>query len=163
MEDPEAGGQLYVDVAITTHPDYCEALVGLWRLDCLDASFGRAGYFMGTSHSHNTLALYGGLQAEASPKRYEHSHAVFRSSYNLFYEAYRQRDNRRTVISTEGVYNRDQKTFRQIKGLKEVFSKAEKLTYGVRDEYRVGVGAAHLMIDFIDDMVGLGQSSLHNN
>ena len=59
-------GQLLCDAGITIQPDNPEEeLVGLWRLDSLEASYGAGGYLTGQIHTLNTLSMYGGLQAES--------------------------------------------------------------------------------------------------
>ncbi|KAI6137968.1 hypothetical protein BKA82DRAFT_4022130 [Pisolithus tinctorius] len=40
-----ANGELLVDLGISIHPACDKKLVGLWRLDALEASFGAGGYF----------------------------------------------------------------------------------------------------------------------
>jgi hypothetical protein len=50
-------GELYVDVGVSYHPMEKEPLVGLWKLDCLEASFGVAGFNRGTIHNLNTLSI----------------------------------------------------------------------------------------------------------
>ncbi|KAI6137557.1 hypothetical protein BKA82DRAFT_4023828 [Pisolithus tinctorius] len=45
-----ANGELLVDLGISIHPTCDEKLVGLWRLDALEASFGAGGYLRGNAH-----------------------------------------------------------------------------------------------------------------
>ena len=99
-------GELICDVGITIHPaEPDEPLVGLWRLDYLEASYGAGGYLTGRLHTINTLPMYGGLQAESSAIQTMHSHISFRSSYSLPYEAIRQHDNSQNLFSEKSVYN----------------------------------------------------------
>jgi hypothetical protein len=60
-------GELHLDLGITIQPQASDGmpLTGLWRLDCLEASVGAAGYLQGRSHTINTFSLFGGLQAPA--------------------------------------------------------------------------------------------------
>ena len=68
---------LLIDLGVTHHPVHSFPVVGLWRLDSVEASFGAAGFCSGSIHHLNTLSLYGGLQAEMSKKHMERSHVVF--------------------------------------------------------------------------------------
>jgi hypothetical protein len=70
-------GELLCDIGVTHHPEHSEPLVGLWRLDCLEASFGAGGYNRGNLHTLNTLNRYGGLQAEMGKTRAERTHIAF--------------------------------------------------------------------------------------
>jgi hypothetical protein len=101
--------ELFCDVGVTYHPsdDDNQRLVGLWRLDSLEASFGAGGYLRGNIHHLNTLSLYGGLQAEMAQSRCSRTHIVFRSSYNLAYEATRQANNARDLFKEKEVYKMD--------------------------------------------------------
>lgn len=148
-------GELICDVGITVQPsDVDEELVGLWRLDCLEASYGAGGYLSGNIHTLNTLSMYGGLQAESPASRRRRSHISFRSSYNLAYEATRQHDNTRNMFEEKEVYNRTPWFQFQLEQVLEIYdSKACKQSYGVRDEFRIsGLGISDLM-ECVDDSV----------
>ena len=81
-------GQLLCDAGITIQPDDPEQeLVGLWRLDSLEASYGAGGYLMGQIHTLNMLLMYGGLQAESPSWQSKEMHIRFWSAYNLAYKA----------------------------------------------------------------------------
>ena len=99
-------GELICDVGITVQPlDDEEELVGLWRLDCLEASYGAGGYLSGNIHTLNTLSMYGGLQAESPAWRRRRTQISFWSSYNLAYEVIRQPDNTRNTFEEKEIYN----------------------------------------------------------
>src|ERR1700722_5367905 len=100
-------GELYSDIGISYHPVSSKPLVGLWRLDSLEASYGLAGYAMGEIHHLNTLDGYGALQAEMSTSRSPRNHIVFRSSYNLVYEGTRCLDNKRDLLKEKEAYSLD--------------------------------------------------------
>jgi len=145
-------GELVCDVGITHHPQHSEPLVGLWRLDCLEASFGAAGYLKGDIHHLNTLAMYGGLQAEMSKERCMRTQVVKRISYNLAYEATRRMDNSRDLFSDKAVY--DMVFEDDAKEVLEIYKvKAPKKSYGLREEFRVGGGALQHMMECVDTMV----------
>jgi hypothetical protein len=151
-------GELICDVGITVQPsehEDSEPLVGLWRLDCLEASYGAGGYLKGNIHTINTLSMYGGLQAESPVARRRRSHVSFRSSYNLAYEAIRQPDNSRNVFEEKEVYNRSQWFQLQLDNVLEIYdSKACKQSYGVRDEFRISGLAIDDLMECIDSSVG---------
>ena len=99
-------GELICNVGVTVQPsDDEEPLVGLWRLDSLEASYGAGGYLSGNIHTINTLSMYRGLQAESPASRRRRTHISFRSSYNLAYEAIRQHDNSHSLFEEKDVYN----------------------------------------------------------
>jgi hypothetical protein len=147
-------GELVFDVGITIQPEDDCPLVGLWRLDCLEASFGAAGFLSGDIHTLNTLALYGGLQAESPQLRCLNSQVVFRSAYNLAYEAIRKRDNSRKMFNEKDVYCRNKTFHQELADVRNVYqNKANSTSYGVRDEFRIGGQALEAMMDCVDDMV----------
>jgi len=147
-------GELVFDVGITIQPEDDCPLVGLWRLDCLEASFGAAGFLSGDIHTLNTLALYGGLQAESPQLRCQNSQVVFRSAYNLVYEAIRKRDNSRNLFNERDVYCRNKTFHQELDDVRNVYqNKANRTSYGVRDEFRIGGKALEAMMDCVDDMV----------
>ncbi|KAH9833898.1 uncharacterized protein C8Q71DRAFT_860168 [Rhodofomes roseus] len=132
-------GELLVDVGFCFVPRAPNPMVGLWRLDALEASYGRGGYSRGTMHTGNTLARYGGMQAEMLQARAERTHIAFRSSYNLYYEATRTHDNR-PIFATDGdAYNLNEPWSTDCNRLLELYKgSAPSNSYGVRDEYRIG-------------------------
>jgi len=147
-------GELICDVGITIQPENDCPLVGLWRLDCLEASYGAAGFLSGNIHTLNTLALYGGLQAESPESRCKRTGVVFRSTYNLKWEAVRQRDNSRNFFNEKEVYQQSKSYQRDLKDVHDIYRhKASGTSYGVRDEFRVGGAALERMTQGIDDMV----------
>ena len=153
MEDRTVGELLY-DVGITIQPRDTSPIVGLWRLDKLEASYGAAGYLRGNIHHLNTLSLYGGLQAELPRSRSERTHIIYRQSYNLAYEALRKADNQRELFKLQDVYQLNRKFRNEYKSVMEIYRDyAKKQPYGVRDEYRVGGAAMKDFMEHVDDMV----------
>ena len=147
-------GELFCDVGVTIQPIGDEPLVGLWRLDCLDASFGAGGYNVGNMHTLNTLSMFGGLQAESPRSRQRRTHIAFRSSYNLAYEVTRKHDNRRSLFNEKEVYSRDNQFISDVANVQTIYGeKAIGNSYGVRDEYRVGGAALCDIIDCISEAV----------
>jgi len=149
-------GELICDVGITVQPgdDEEEPLVGLWRLDCLEASYGAGGYLSGNVHTINTLSMYGGLQAESPAWRRRRTHVSFRQSYNLAYEATRQRDNSRNLFEEREVFNRSPWFYIQMESVLKIYdTKASKQSYGVRDEFRISGDAIYDLMECVDASV----------
>lgn len=159
-------GELICDVGITVQPtdhhtpdglpfdDDIPQLVGLWRLDCLEASYGAGGYLSGNLHTLNTLSMFGGLQAESPVPRRRRAHISFRSSYNLAYEVIRQQDNSRNIFEEKEVYNRSPWYHDQMEKVLEIYTtKASSQSHGVRDEFRISGQGFNDLIECIDDSV----------
>lgn len=153
MKDRE-NGELICDVGVTVQPDDPRPLVGLWRLDCLEASFGAGGYKVGELHNLNTLSMFGGSQAEMLESRHRRTHVLFRSSYNLSYEAVRRKNNRRKLFEEKNVFARDNVFLKEMGGVLNIFEESNSRSYGVRDEFRIGGAALEAFIDGVDEMVG---------
>ena len=148
-------GELICDVGVTVQPsDDEEPLVGLWRLDSLEASYGAGGYLSGNLHTINTLSMYGGLQAESPASRRRRTHVSFRSSYNLAYEAIRQQDNSRSLFEEKDVYNRSPWFQLQLEKVLEIYnSKGCMQSYGVRDEFRISGKGIYELMECVDSSV----------
>jgi hypothetical protein len=147
-------GELFCDMGITYHPEDERPLVGLWKLDALEASFGAGGYRKGQLHNINTLSRYGGLQAEMGSPRFKRTHLTFRSSYNLAYEVTRRTSNARDLFKEKDVH-RLQDNFLSDKDttISAYQGKASETSYGVRDEFRVGYAALTDLAEGIDELV----------
>jgi hypothetical protein len=147
-------GELVCDVGITIQPVGDEPLVGLWRLDCLDASFGAGGYKSGNMHTLNTLSMFGGLQAESPRSRSLQTHVTFRSAYNLAYEVTRKHDNSRSLFDEKLVFNREHQFHAEMEAVQTIYTQKALLnSYGVRDEFRVGGMALEHIVECISDVV----------
>ncbi len=153
MED-RTNGELICDIGITIQPVGRTPLVGLYRLDCLEASFGAGGFNSGNAHTLNTLGMFGGLQAESPSVRSRRTHVAFRSSYNLAYEATRQYDNKRNLFEEKEVFSRSTRFHEDIKSVKNIYTEiAAKSSYGVRDEFRVGGAALNQISECLHEVV----------
>jgi len=146
-------GELICDVGVTVQPVGDEPLVGLWRLDCLDASFGAGGYKSGNLHTLNTLSMFGGLQAESPASRRKRTHIAFRSSYNLAYEVTRKHDNSRNLFDERLVFQRDPRYHTEMGAVQGLYTKAAGRSYGVRDEFRVGGSSLEDILECIGEAV----------
>jgi len=132
-------GELLVDLGIGIHPVSDKKLVGLWRLDALEASFGAGGFLRGNVHHTCTLGRYGGIQAEMSQERMRQTHVAFRSAYNLSYEVVRPNDNLPTFVMDKDAYALNDNFMQECAKAMSIYSgKAKHRSYGVRDEYRMG-------------------------
>jgi hypothetical protein len=131
MQDPTKG-EFVCDVGITFHPNSDEPLVGLWKLDLLEASFGAGGYLQGNLHWLNTLSLYGGLQAEQAIDRKTRSHVTFRSAHNIAYEVARKMNNQRDLFQEKDLYHLTDKYFQDRDAVISLYQGASSnLSYGV--------------------------------
>lgn len=147
-------GELFVDLGFTFHPKTLQPLVGLWRLDALEASFGAGGYRKGYIHPNNTLARYGGLQAEMTKERARRSHVLFRSSYCLHYEAVRTAKNEPYFTQDGDAYSVNVEFMEECnRRVLLLQGSACKNSYGVRDEYRMGGKAVKSVLMNCADMV----------
>lgn len=150
-------GELVCDIGITHHAlasDDGDALVGLWRLDCLEASFGASGFRSGNLHTINTLGLYGGLQAEMQKSRLQRTHIVSRSAYNLAYEVTRQMDNGRDRFKAQDAYDISVDYLNETQQVINVYrDEASYKSFGVRDEFCVGGQTLDVIQDSLEDLV----------
>lgn len=146
-------GELFFDLGITIQPNHSEPLVGLYRLDSLEASYGISGFNSGNLHTINTLGMFGGIQAETSRSRHQRTHVLFRSSYPLAYEATRQQDNKRNLFDESNVYARDPWFHKEMESVQAIFENAASNSYGVRDEFRVGGTTFESIKQCIDEVV----------
>jgi hypothetical protein len=154
-------GELFLDIGISWNPVGEEPLVSLWRLDKLDASFGKGGFNMGTIHNISTLARYGGMQAEMSKERSRRTHITYRQSYNLAYEVTRQRTNKADLFDIKEAYVGDGNFSWEVSELVNMYEgKAKERSYGSRDEYRLGGHAVLAIIPQLKDLVR-GLNLLH--
>lgn len=142
-------GELFLDIGITYTPRHDFPVVGLWKLDCAEASYGAGGYTRGSMHTINTMGRYGGLQAEMASERMERTHINFRQSYNLTWEAVRRTDNSRDMFVPKDIFTLEPSYLEHRERILKIYGKkAQKKSYGVRDEFRIGGAAvAHVAKD----------------
>ncbi|KAK7433665.1 hypothetical protein VKT23_020640 [Stygiomarasmius scandens] len=138
--DRDSGNETFVDIGFTVTPPNDPALVGLWKLDKLEESFGAGGYLSGQLHRLNTIDGVGGLMAEMKHGHMQQSHVLFSTAYNVIYEAFRRHDNEVQSFNIEDIakntlgfkddYNHLISTLARIS--------TDPISYGVRREFRVG-------------------------
>jgi len=154
-------GELLVDVGVSFTPRSSDVpVVGLWRLDALEASFGAGGYNKGQLHHHNTLSRYGALQAEMQKERCQQTHVAFRSAYNLYYEAVRTTNNQVSFATDSDAYKTSSNYMTECFNIERVLTGSKDKTYGVRDEYRTSGEAARLILDSVITKVSDPQSRI---
>jgi hypothetical protein len=137
-------GQLLMDLGLGFHPtdENGEALVCLWDLGKLRESYNAAGMNQGTTHHTNTMANYGGIQAEMAQLRSHLVQLCFRSSYCLHYETVRRvRGGEISFCDDVDAYNTNSSFMRSIDDYMKMLNGGRTKTFGVRDEIR-GSGAA---------------------
>ncbi|KAF9220467.1 hypothetical protein BS17DRAFT_820785 [Gyrodon lividus] len=119
-------GELLLNLGITFHPICKEPLVGLWRLEQLEASFGASGFVHGNVHHTCTLG----------------------NAYNLAYEAVRPNDNCPTFVLDSNAYACNPQFMQECHLAIEMYKgKAKERSYGIRDEYRLSGFAAMEVLD----------------
>lgn len=135
-------GELIMDIGINIQPAQKHGVVGLWRIEPLVASYESSGFTAGVTHHTCLLGRYGGMQAEMKQERSRFTHILKRISYNLEYEVTRPASNEPTVIADHELFHLS-KTFDEYCDKRaEQYRKAKGKSYGVRDETRMGGGAA---------------------
>jgi hypothetical protein len=142
-------GQLVVDVGISINPDADSMpVVGLLRLDALEASFGAGGFRKGQVHSVNTLGRYGAIQAEMQSERMRRTHIIFRSTYSLQYEPTRRKDNQPFFAGDGDAYELNGRWNEACEVRERLYQGGvQERSYGVRDEYRVGGLAVKTLLE----------------
>ncbi len=133
-------GELTVDLAITFNPRAPDVpLVGLWRLDVLEASYGAGGYTRGNLHHIASLSRYGAMQATMGAERSRHGHVLYRSSYNLQYEVIRPSNNQPYFAEDGDAYEGHviyhQECHRRVTAYA---GDCRRQSFGIRDEIRMG-------------------------
>ncbi|KAG1859400.1 hypothetical protein C8R48DRAFT_673944 [Suillus tomentosus] len=143
-------GELLVDIGISFTPHSPEVpVIGLWRLDALEASFGAGGYKWGEMHHHNMLSRYGTFLVEMQQERSQQTHIAFRSTYNLYYESIQTNNNQVNFASDSDTYRISPSYMAECFDVMKVVDGYKEKIYGVRDEYRVSGHAARIMLDNI--------------
>lgn len=147
-------GELVADIGYSIHPLASEPMVGMWRLDALESSFGKGGYLAGKLHNANTLWRYGGLQAEMPEERANRTQVLFRSSYNLHYESTRAMNNKPFYAEDKDAYMANDVFQADTNRRTALYQgSAANMSYGVRDEYRVGGQALQILLSQSTEMV----------
>jgi hypothetical protein len=133
-----ANGESYFDIAFSVIPK--SPVVGLWRLDALEASFGAGGYLSGKLFPLNTMGYYGSMQAETRVATKRHTHILHRSAYLFLYHISRNFENKPWSPSDAEAFHFTPQFQRVWKEHQTIYKKgiSRQHGYGIRDEYRVG-------------------------
>lgn len=153
-------GEVAMDIGVSMHPKReigDDPLVGLWRLDALEASYGAGGFNQGTMHSLNTLVRYGGMNAQMSAERGRKTHVTYRLSYNLAYEPTRPKDNQPYLCDDGDAYSISEPWKVAFQKRIKTYQQASLQAYGVRDEYRVGGQAVVEILASLPERVSVEQ------
>lgn len=162
--DRKNGSEVHMDVAFTFHPRRTNTegiekdssgVMGLWRMDYLEESFGRGGFMAGNVHHLNTLGRFGALQAEMTLERSRRTQVLNRISYNLVYEAVRKKDNDPWFCGDGDAYNLTENFMTACEEKSKQYSNRGSRSYGVRDEYRVSGLAAIEILESSEKVVSL--------
>ena len=140
-------GQLFLDVGISFHAITADnmKLVGLWRLDAVNASYQAAGMNKGVTHHSNTMAAVGGRQSEAELFRMRSVQLNFRSTYNLVFESIRKPGADSYFCNDDEAYDCSPAFLECCDRYMKIFQGAKGKSYGVREELR-GSGPAMLTV-----------------
>ncbi|KAF9222832.1 hypothetical protein BS17DRAFT_646087, partial [Gyrodon lividus] len=152
-------GELVLVLGITFHPTCAEPLVGLWRLEQLEASFCVSGFLHCNVHHTCTLGQYEGLQAEMAQERTTwQTHVCFRSAYNLAYKAVHPNDNSPVFVLDRNAYACNPQLKQECNLAIGMYkAKAKECSYGVCDKYRFSGFAA---IEVLDNLKALTERYL---
>ena len=169
-------GQVLMDLGLSYHPSHgstsnpasdssdslpdnsCPSnhlpLVCLWNLCHLNGSYDAAGFNQGTIHHTNTMAEFGGRQAEMQTTRASLVQICFRSSYGLYYEPVRRvRGGEVTFCDDADAYYTNEAFFKSVDGYHKMLQGASCKTYGVRDEIRGSGAAIRSVLNDLPDLV----------
>jgi hypothetical protein len=144
-------GEVFFDLAVGFHP-IDPGVVGIWRLQNLEASFGAAGYKSGTAHPLNTMWEVGGLMSEMLKRNREASHVVYQVAYNTTYEAVRKKDNQVNIFDLLDVIKMTPKFSQDYNAVQNIFHLAanSNRSWGVRREFRIGGDALESVFPLLD-------------
>ena len=148
-------GQLVMDIGLGFHPvgTNGEPLVCLWDLGKTGQSYRAARMQQGEVHHTNTMANFGGRQAEMSQTRSSLVQICFRSTYGLHYEPVRRvRGGEISMCEDSDAYRTNSAFKKSCNDYLKMLNGGRKRGYGVRDEIRCS-GAA--ICEVLEDIPGL--------
>jgi hypothetical protein len=137
-------GQLVIDLGLGFHPISPDgtSMVCLWDLGKIGQSYDSTGMLKGNVHHTNTMANFGGCQAEMSQRRASLVQICFRSTYCLHYETVRRvRGGEISFCEDIDAYNTNASFMKSCDDYLKMLNGGRTKSYGVRDEIR-GSGAA---------------------
>lgn len=134
-------GELYLDLGLSFHGNGDVPVVGLWKLDKLDDSYGLMGMKKGQVHHFSTLGMYGGRKAAMKKERQQVVHLVSRISYNLAFELVRNPATEDYICRDIEAVKYSDKFMTGCQSWLHLFQEGTQRSFGVRDEVR-GTAAA---------------------
>lgn len=146
-------GELLLDLGISFHPAGDCAMVGLWRLDNVLASYHSGGWKTPDIHRLNTFIRYGGASGEMMKEHSRRQGISFRNTYCLAYEASRSKDNQPWFCSDADAYECTPVWYAAVKAKADVYEGARSKSFGVRDEYRCSVDALFEILEKLPTLV----------
>jgi hypothetical protein len=157
MENPD-NASVVVDVAtaykLRRHPPQ-STVVGLWDARYLSNKAALGGFSANTIHHFGMLGHYASMKVNMKKGggRQELTHIISRMCYLQVYEADRKHKNKREMISDQSAYDNNHTYKTYTERMQNIGKELELLSYGVRDEIRIGIGALDPFIDCIDSLV----------
>jgi hypothetical protein len=153
-------GQLLLDLGMAYNMEDEEegALTALWDLRKVRHSYAAGGMNAPTIHHTNTLARYGGMQAEMGLTRSRTVQLCFRSTYGLYYQPVRRGRGGDIKFCTDAdAYHFNSAYKKSVNSHIKMLRGSKKKSFGVREELR-GSGAA--IQEAIGDIHGLVSENL---
>ncbi|KZP26425.1 hypothetical protein FIBSPDRAFT_949307 [Athelia psychrophila] len=146
-------GQIIMDLGMGFHPNRpgsgMAPVVGMWEMDYLVNSYGAAGMNKPTVYPTNTMPAHGGCQSEMGKVRASLVQLVFRSTYNLTYEAVRRiRGGHDSFCEDSDAYQVNHKFTQSIEDYSKMMQGAQLKdhSHGCREELR---GSATAIVEII--------------
>jgi hypothetical protein len=147
-------GQLLLDVGMAYNMDSeDEPLVALWDLPKLSHSYAASGMKAPIVHHTNTLAHYGGMQAEMTLERLRMTQLCYRLTYGLYYQPMRSGRGGDMKFCTDADAYHINSTFRKsIRSQIRMLRGSKAKSFGVREELR---GSGPAIREILKDVQGL--------
>jgi hypothetical protein len=139
-------GECHVDLGVSFSTREPDPLVGLWRLDRVEASYAKAGMNKPTWHALATMANYGGMQAEWPCDRAAAVQLRYRQTYPLVYEVVRRPGRDVTVCEDKDAFAANRTFKKSTEEHLDMYARAAARSYGVRDELRGSIPAIRTML-----------------
>ena len=154
-------GQVLMDIGLGYHPVTMTSggqqevkTVCLWDVEKLDGIYSQAGFNKGQTHHANTMAWFGGRQAEMRADRAPLVQLCFRSSYGLYYEPFRRvRGGEIPFCDDWDAYYTNQTFFDSLGHYQRIMEEAKSKSLGVRDELRGSLAAVKELLEDLPDLV----------
>jgi hypothetical protein len=150
LSDPYS--ECLIDLAMSAHPITKVPAVGIWRLSKLESSFNKVKTQKPNMRPLGTLSNYGCVFAEPLKKVAAVTHLKYRHCYNLIYQIVR---GDMKFFKYNDAY-RNNTTFDENildYATRYEIAKNQKISYGVRDEWRMSLHALKEILPVAMDKV----------